>query len=310
MPEPQHPDTAHSRGMTGTSTLPEVLSALGGVATRAQLKRHGFTGPALTQAVRGGVVLRLRRSRYAVLETADDITTAIMLGGRLGGLSAAASYGWWRGADEGIHVSWPAHGNVAKPGRVRFGPATGPRIIHHWRVLHSTDADAGLWREPPLEALAQVLLSADRETAIACADSAIRTGVLTDAAVRTLLRSLPGRVAQWECYLDGRSDSGIETIVRIWLIDRGIPFLFHPKIPGIGEVDFLIGRSHIVETDGRAFHESIADAARDARRDNTAAIRGYITQRIRYAFVMYHPEWWQQRILEHLGRGDTLRHIR
>jgi hypothetical protein len=212
--------------------------------------------------------------------------------------------------DARLHVSWPTHGNVAKPGRVHFADTGEPEIVHHWRVLRTTGRDESLWREPPLETLAQVLVSADKETAIACVDSAIHSGLVTDAEVRALIRRLPKHIRAWECYIDGRSDSGIETIVRIWLIDRGIPFTFHPWLAGIGEVDFLIGKSLLIETDGRQFHELIADATRDALRDNTAAIRGYIPQRIRYAYVMYHPERWQRRILEHLSRGDHLRDIR
>lgn len=290
-------------------TLPAVIASLGGVATRADLMRHGFTGPTLTAAVRSGVVERLRRSRYCVVELSDDARTAVMLGGRLGALSAAASYGWWRGLDERIHVSWPPHGNIAKPGRVRFGADQSPGIRHHWRVLDGSGISTDLWREPPLETLAQVLLSCDKQTAIACADSAIHGGTLTDQQVRDLLRSMPARIAKWECYLDGRSDSGLETIVRIWLIDHGIPFTFHPVVPGVGEVDFVIGCSLIVETDGRNFHDLILDATRDARRDSSSAIRGYITQRIRYVFVMYQPELWQRRILEHVARGDHRRII-
>lgn len=124
------------------------------------------------------------------------------------------------------------------------------------------------------------------------------------------MRSLPDRIAAWECYIDGRSDSGLESIVRIWLIDCGIPFIFHAWIDGVGEVDFLIGHSLILETDGRAFHDSIVDATRDAARDNTAALRGFISVRLRYPLVVFEPEHWKARILEHLSRHDHTRTIR
>ena len=306
--EPPHlSPAAQRRGMTA-KRLTSIVRFLGGVASRAQLRDYGYTGYQLTRAVRAGILIRIRRSRYALVDTDHPTRTAIALGGRLGGLSAAREYGWWTGTDSRIHVSWPAHGNVAKPGRVFFGERSS--IVHHWRVLRA-DVPVhaqNLRLEPPLEALAQVLLSSDRETAVACADSAIRSGLVTEFAVRELLRRMPARIAAWECYIDGRSDSGIESIVRIWLIDRGIPFVFHAWVDG-HVVDFLIGESLILQTDGSAFHDSPGDALRDALQDYSSGIRGYLTMRARYRFVMFEPARWQALLIEHLARNDHRRFV-
>jgi very-short-patch-repair endonuclease len=288
--------------------LPDVLAELGGVATRAQLLARGYDPYGLTRAVRAGVVLRLRRSRYALITTDTPTRVAISMGGLLGGVSAARSYGWWAGTDQRIHVSWPAHGNVAKPGRVLFEPR--PDIVHHWRILRASDERASLSRESPEETLAQVLLSSDRDTAIACADSAIHLGTLREPEVRSVLRSMPARVAEWEPLVDGRADSGLESIVRLWLREQRVPFRIHAAVRGVGEVDFLVGRSLIIETDGGAFHDGPAEADRDGRRDTEAGSRGYVTARLRYRMIMGDPARWQRRILEHVARGDHLRAIR
>jgi very-short-patch-repair endonuclease len=292
--------------MDAVDHLLHTITRLGGVATRSQLR--GFSGRFLTAAVRAEVIIRIRRSRYA-LPTLDRPTVqAIAMGGRLGGLSAAGSYGWWRGDDDRLHVSWPPHGNVAKPGRVSFAP--NPGIVHHWRILPQPEnLEQDLRREGPVETLAQVLLTADRETAIACADSAIRSGTLSISQVRLVFSRLPARVKAWERYVDGRSDSGLESLVRIWFIDNQIPFEVHPVIPGVGEADFLVGVSLITETDGREFHDSIKDATRDSRRDAVAASWGYLTMRIRYALVVHDPDLWQLALREHISRGDHLREI-
>ena len=288
--------------------LPDVLAELGGVATRAQLVARGYDPYGLTRAVRAGVVLRLRRSRYALITTDTATRVAVSMGGLLGGVSAARSYGWWAGTDQRIHVSWPAHGNVAKPGRVLFGPR--PDIVHHWRILGASHQRASLTRESPEETLAQVLLSCDRDTAIACADSAIHLGTMREPEVRSVLRRMPSRVSAWGPFLDGRADSGLESIVRLWLVEQRLPFQVHAAVPGVGEVDFLVGRSLIIETDGSTFHDGPAEADRDGRRDTEAGARGYVTARIRYRMVMDEPARWQQRILEHVRRGDHLRSVR
>ncbi|MGV8880990.1 MAG: hypothetical protein ACOH19_02450 [Rhodoglobus sp.] len=294
--------------MDAVTRLAQTITALGGVATRPQLRARGFSGRLLTFAVRSGAIIRIRRSRYALTSLDRASIVAVSMGGKLGGLSAAETYGWWRGNDERIHVSWPSHGNVAKPGRVSFSPS--PEIAHHWRILPQTPhARPDMRREGPMETLAQVLLTADRDTAIACADSAIHSGVLSVSQVRLVFSQLPLRVREWERHVDGRADSGLESHVRIWFIDNQIPFEIHPVIPGVGEVDFLVGKSLITETDSRQFHDVIADATRDSRRDAVAASWGYLTMRIRYALVMHDPDVWQRAMLEHIARGDHLRDI-
>ena len=238
-----------------------------------------------------------------------------MLGGRMGGMSAARSYEWWDGLDDRTHVSWAPHGNVAKPGRAKFGSfdsvrAANGKLVVHWRTLREPlDGESAVWRESPEQTLAQVLLSSDKNTAVACADSAMRVGTLTRTQVSFVFSVMPRRIRRWERYLDERSDSGLESIVRVWLIDRDIPFVFHPTFTSTGESDFLVGKSLVIETDGRDFHKSQAAVNRDRKRDNDLAIRGYIVIRWSYPMVMFDWAECERRLLEHLARGDHLRRV-
>lgn len=292
------------------SRLPQLVRRFGPVATREQLKSAGVSGPTLTAAVRADVLLRLRRGHYATPGIAFDCATAVRLGGRLGSISAARSYGWWDGGDDRIHVSWPAHGHVAKPGRMQFDSGR-TELAHHWRILREPeDGRSSTWRESPQQTLAQVLLSADRLTAIACADSAIRLGTLSFFEVMAVFSVMPQRIRRWSRYVDGAIDSGLESITRVWLIDRGIPFVLHAAVDGVGEVDFLIGRSLILETDGKPGHADADGRPRDYRRDTAAASRGYIVIRLNYAQVMFDWPACERQILEHLSRGDHRRAIR
>jgi very-short-patch-repair endonuclease len=102
----------------------------------------------------------------------------------------------------------------------------------------------------------------------------------------------------------------LETLVRVWLIDRGVAFHHHAAIPGVGEVDFLIGDSLILETDGKIGHDDAAGRARDYRRDTAAAIQGYVTVRFSYEQIMFYWARCEAQIVEHLSRGDHRRRIR
>jgi hypothetical protein len=184
-------------------------------------------------------------------------------------------------------------------------------VVVHWRERdHALDPVAESWREGPVATLAQVLLVSERELAIACVDSAIRSGRVSTVEVAMLFSRLPARVQRWHPLVNGREDSGIETIVRLWLIDRGIPFVFHPVIPAVGEYDFLIGSSLLIETDGRKFHDGVASLNRDHSRDNETSISGNIVVRLSYPMVMFDWPGCERRILEHLSRRDHLRVIR
>ena len=81
-------------------------------------------------------------------------------------------------------------------------------------------------------------------------------------------------------------------------------------IPGVGEVDFLVGDSLIIETDGKQGHDDAAGHARDYRRDTASATQGYVTARFSYAQVMFHWRTCEAQLLEHLSRRDHRRRIR
>src|SRR5690606_13068649 len=85
----------------------ETIRKMGNVATVWQLRAAGFSGYDLTRAVRAGEIRRIRRAWYGIDETTAAQYAAIRVGGKLGGLTAAASYGFWGGTDRRIHVLLP-----------------------------------------------------------------------------------------------------------------------------------------------------------------------------------------------------------
>jgi very-short-patch-repair endonuclease len=282
---------------------PELLARThGGIVRRDQLLAAGLPPRAITAALGARTLVRLRRSWYGLPETPYPHRVAIELGGRVGGLTAARSYGLWAGESRSIHVSWPPHGNITRsPLRAVDG------VVRHWRVLPD-DGWYELWRESPRQALAQVLLSEDHSCAVAVVDSAIHCGLVTMAQLEKVGRALPVRAQRVLASMDGRADSGLESIARLWTRELGFEALVHPSIAGM-EVDLLVGRSLVIELDGEEFHAGAAAFEEDRRRDAILSAGGFIVVRFSYHQVMHDPAMCLARIREHIAQGDHLRQI-
>ncbi len=254
--------------------------------------------------------MRIRRAWYAVPDADPDRVQAVMLGGRLGAFSAAHSYGIWRGLDSDLHVSWRPHGNVAKPGRERFRfPSSrhltpGRRIVSHWRLEAFSETDEP-WRESVPQALAQIFLHADHVTAICACDSAINRGLLDLIALHELFARLPRRLRRLQRLVDGRAGSGLETIVRLWLREAGYEPQLQVKI-GRHTVDFLIGSSLIIETDGLETHSDEVRFNEDRIRTAELQARGYTVLRLSYRMIMQNWPLVEAVIRANLERGRHL----
>lgn len=119
------------------------------------------------------------------------------------------------------------------------------------------------------------------ELAVAIIDSALHKRRLRTSELPLLASMLPARLRHIVLLTDGRSDSGLESIVRYLLMEAGIALQVHPMLDGIGEVDLLIGGRLILETDGKLYHLGSA-FENDRRRDRVATIDGYRVLRLSY----------------------------
>jgi very-short-patch-repair endonuclease len=282
---------------------PELIArAHGGIVRRDQLLAAGLPPRALSAALGAGTLVRLRRSWYALPDTPYSHRVAIELGGRVGGLTAARSYGLWASESRSIHVSWNPHGNITQ------SPLRAiDNVVRHWRLLPD-DGWHELWRESPRQVVAQVLLSEHHSCAVALVDSAMHCGLLTVAQVTQIAGALPARARRVLADMDGRADSGLESIARLWMRELGFDALVHPDIAGM-EVDLLVGRSLIIELDGEEFHSGPAAFEGDRRRDAILSAGGFIVIRFSYQQVMHDPSTCLRRIREHISRGDHLRQV-
>lgn len=99
------------------------------------------------------------------------------------------------------------------------------------------------------------------------------------------------RRSRWlERHADERSESPLETLLRLAMRRAGLRVESQAYIEGIGRVDFLVEGRVIVEADGRAFHSDPVTFAQDRRRDRAAAARGMPVLRFTYAEIIANPD--------------------
>ncbi|WP_168209093.1 type IV toxin-antitoxin system AbiEi family antitoxin domain-containing protein [Agromyces intestinalis] len=274
-----------------------VLAEHGGICTREQLLRRGIRGPELSRAVRAGAIRRVRRAHYATYDAPLDAIAAVRVGGRLGCVSAARSFGIWIPDPGCTHVALPKNAARLRTNRALVPsaePITSDRQLLelelHWcdSAFGRRKTDESAWRVSPRDALAQVARCASRLEVIAAFESAVHQGVLTLTDARQLLAtSAPRRLRGLQ--LHGFDGSGAETYLADAMRAVGLAFIQQVPFDGAGWVDFIVEGRLAVEVDGYAYHHDRDAFERDRRRDAALLARGIPTLRIPAREVLADP---------------------
>ena len=142
---------------------------------------------------------------------------------------------------------------------------------------------------------------ADQETAILtlmrCAseldalialDCALRGGLVTRTQLLARLRGpRNGPMRALLARADPKARSILETIARYELEEAGAPPEVAVETP-TGELDLVLGQRLAIETDGHAFHSSLADWTQDRRRDQWLLRHGMTPLRLTAQQVLAH----------------------
>ena len=259
------------------------------IATRLQLRRLGVAALGLTAAVRSGDLERVRRGYYARPGTDPLLLQAVRIGGRLGCIAAAQSLGIWAENPLFAHVAMRHEASRLRSPADRSAPLTPQNVdgceLHWWPLPEVRRA--GVHTVTAVEALAHIARCQPRELAIASFDSAVFQRLVRPPELDAIFAVLPAKLAHLRALIDGQCMSGIETLVRLMLIDAGIPFDVQVAFRGIGTVDFVVAGCVVVETDGHLGHDDALSKLRDYRRDAALVRLGYTVVRLSYAQVMF-----------------------
>ncbi|MET2012017.1 DUF559 domain-containing protein [Microbacterium chocolatum] len=262
--------------------------------TTAELRAEGVSQRSLAHLVAVGALLRVRRGQYVVFDTPPAMADAARLGGRLDCVSLLAFLGVFVHHGAGTHVQ-------ITPGASRL-PEPGPASRRHWRATEAADSDLCA---PIVEALVQACRCQPTRSAIATLDSALHLGLIDDEGLSAVFARLPASFRAIRGLLDGRCESGPETLVRLMLRMLGCTVDVQVEIRGVGRVDFVVDGWLIIECDSEAHHSGWDQQRRDRRRDLAAAALGYTTIRPLAEDVLFHADDVFAQLRDILATGRT-----
>jgi very-short-patch-repair endonuclease len=142
--------------------------------------------------------------------------------------------------------------------------------------------------------------------AFASLESALFLGKVTHREWRRASALLPQTLRR---ELEGAgilSESGGESLASFGLRQEGIEFKQQVKIPKVGRVDIVVGRSLVVEIDGARFHTEREQFEEDRRRDAVLSTLDYRV--LRFSYTQVADRWGEvlAAVRASISRGDHL----
>ena len=252
----------------------------------------GATGASLTAAVRRGFLVRLRRDHYALPDTDNHVADAVRVGGRLGCVSALADAGVFVLDSRFTHVCLSPLASRLRSPRSRFLPLTSTNrdgVELHWCEL--LDPYGGTESSVSMcDALLQSLDCQAEWLSVASFDSALYNGLVSLADVDRIFAAAPERHRHIGRLLDGRAESGPESILRMIVVSAGYDFDLQVQMPGVGRVDMVVEGCLVVEADSRIGHAGWEKQRSDRSRDLELARRDFVTLRPVSEHILYSPD--------------------
>ena len=270
-----------------------LFARQGGVASVTALRKLGVTEGQIRWALQRGQVASIRGGWLQTADADPAIVAAVAAGGRLGCVSAAARHGLWVPEHEKLHVSLPIHA----------GRHSSANVVPHWVGARWRDHSSPI--EPIDEVLRQVAGCLPSEDVISVFDSALNRKKISRRRLDDLLLQLPGST-DVKSLIDGRSESGYETLCRLRFARLGVKIAVQPNLPGIGRVDLLLGERLIVEADGWEWHNGPHAFLVDRSRDLEATRRGYLPLRLAPHHIEREWPWVEVVARSIIERGDHL----
>lgn len=245
----------------------------------ADLRAIGISRRAASELIEGGRLIRLRRGRSVPSGTPAPLLQAGSLGGRLDCVSLLHTLGIFVRHHSGLHVQFEREASRL--------PQRRGSVIAHWR---DTPQPRAALSADLIGAVAQAVQCQPPRDAIATLDSALHHRLIDDVGLAEVFAQLPRRFRRLLPLVDGRCESGPETLMRLMLRGLGCRVELQVSLDGVGRVDFIVDDWLIIECDSRAHHDGWDAHRRDRRRDIASAALGYTTIRPLAEDILARPE--------------------
>jgi hypothetical protein len=267
------------------------VTVLGGACTRAVLV--GRCGrAAVDKALRGGVLARVARGRYALSTASAAVTAAATVGGVLSMRSAAQRHGWGQKQVPQLpDVTFPRNHHLPRSARLL--------VVPHWSDIAPEDVVDGTTciRRTLVDCMRNLPL----EEAVPIVNSALRSDDVTFAELQAIAASMKGRGRARAMAVAAMASVSPENpyesvLAAIASTVPGLQVVAHQPVKvASGKVlhpDLLDARlGIIIEAESFAWHGETAALTRDCVRYNAFATRGYIVIRFSWYQVMFQPAY-------------------
>jgi very-short-patch-repair endonuclease len=255
----------------------------------ADLRRLGWSKRRIARAVTEGALISVRRGVYMHAAASGDCVLAARAAGRLGCVSVLRSRGVFVLRSDEIHLHF-------ERGTRKCAAARGANVWH-WKPLLRTPHPRAT-AVHLIDAIAQVVECQAPRAAIATIDSALHLRLIDEDDLDEIFTRVSPRRRVLRRFVDGRAESGTETLVRLIALMLGFEVESQRKFPGVGRVDLVLDGWLVVECDSAQFHSGWEAQKRDRRRDVALAALGLVSLHIIAEDILYHPE----RVIESLRR--------
>jgi hypothetical protein len=278
-----------------------------GVITAAQLLAHGVGYVEQRSLVRDLQLTGLGRGVLSLADAPDvlerRVVVATLGSGEPGvaGLQTAAALLQWRDPwpRDDVHLWLPGDAK-------RHQRRAGVRL--HWTYLLPEEVLGGhplQWTSPARTAW-DVLRRWSRDEAIALMDSALHRQKLDPALLAEVAERLPRSRRPWVQLIDPRSESWLETKVRLFLHANGLyPDLQVELMDGqrvVARFDLGFRAQRVaIECDGRDPHDAVAALYRDRHRDDDVRQYGWRIVRVTWEDLRLRPADVLRRVLRALA---------
>jgi very-short-patch-repair endonuclease len=262
------------------------------VMDSSTMAADGISWRRLRNAERDGALIRVRRGHYAVGGTRDSVVQAVRVGGRLACVSAVLDCGIFGFDDGALHVNVGPSSSRLRAYREsphEVFSNDGNRLRLHWDESQRSP-QVSEYRVELTDAIRQVFHCQNYRLAMATLENALHLKRLSVGDVSQIFSGLPKSKQYLQKLVDSRADSGQETVLRLIVAEAGFAFDFQANVPGVGRVDLMVEGCIVVEADSRQFHDGWEAQVRDRARDVRLAALGFMSLRVVYSDIMFHPE--------------------